>query len=91
MGNVFGLSNRIFLVTPLAPVTMLRSPVGRCPHAQPQEDNNTSRCDKVARSTGIKVVEVQGRRGPRLVEVASVLCPITLQTDGESEIVKVYP
>ena len=41
-----------------------------------------SRCDKVARSTGIKVVEVQGRQGPRLVEVASVLRPITLQTDG---------
>ena len=59
---------------------MLRSPVGRCPHAQPEEDNITSRCDEVSRSSRFKVVEV-----------ASVVLPTTLQTNGESEIVKVYP
>ena len=46
-------------------VTMLRSPVGRCPHAQPGKGNNTSRCNKVSRSSRVKVVKVQGRRGSR--------------------------
>ena len=50
-------------------VTMLRSPVGRCPHAQPEGDNNTSRRDKGSRSSRVKVVEGQGRRGSRFVEV----------------------
>ena len=39
-----------------------------------------------SRSSRFKV-----RRGSRFVEVASVVDPTTLQTNGESEIVKVYP
>ena len=61
-------------------VTMLRSPVGRCPHAQPQGDENTSRCDKVARLLRFKIVVI-----------AHVVWPPTLQTNGEREIVKLYP